>query len=89
MTERRRIVVSGQVQGVSFRDETRRQAEDAGVAGWVRNLDDGRVEAVLEGPGEAIERVVAFCRSGPSGAQVDDVSETDEPPEGLSGFDVR
>jgi len=81
--------VSGQVQGVSFRDETRRQAEDAGLAGWVRNLDDGRVEAVLEGPGEAIDRLVAFCRSGPSQAQVEDVSETDEPPEGLAGFEVR
>ena len=89
MVVRRRIVVSGQVQGVSFRDATRREAEGAGVAGWVRNLDDGRVEAVLEGPAEAVERVAAFTRDGPSHATVEDVEEHEEEPSGLAGFEVR
>ena len=86
---RRRVVVYGRVQGVFFRDSTRDEAEGAGVAGWVRNRDDGSVEAVFEGSADAVERLVEWCRSGPRRADVDDVDESDEEPEGLSGFEVR
>jgi acylphosphatase len=86
---RRRIVVRGRVQGVFFRDSTRRRAESAGVAGWVRNCSDGAVEAVFEGPADAVGRLLDFARRGPNRASVDDVSVSEETPEGLSGFDVR
>ena len=86
---RAHVVVSGRVQGVFFRYETRRRAEEAQVAGWVRNLPDGRVEAVFEGPDEAVERMVRWCREGPGGADVDDVEVTLEDPEGLDRFEVR
>ena len=89
MAVRRRLVISGEVQGVFFRDSTREAAEAAGVAGWVRNREDGRVEAVLEGGEAAVERVAAFCRSGPDRARVTEVEESDEAPEGLSGFEIR
>jgi acylphosphatase len=85
---RRRVVVTGRVQGVYFRDATRRRALAAGVAGWVRNRADGAVEAVLEGETGAVERLVAFCREGPRGARVDRVEVTAEEPEGLAGFRV-
>jgi acylphosphatase len=82
-------VISGQVQGVFFRDSTRRRAESAGVAGWVRNTAEGAVEAVFEGDPEAVEEMVEFCRRGPSRADVASVEVVDEEPEGLSGFQVR
>jgi acylphosphatase len=84
---RRRVVVTGDVQGVNFRSVTADEAEDAGVAGWVRNRDDGSVEAVFEGDADAVERVVEFCRSGPSSASVEDVDVSEEEPEGLSAFE--
>ncbi len=86
---RRPVVVSGAVQGVSFRDETRKEAEQAGLAGWVRNRDDGSVEAVFEGDADAVERLVEWCRSGPSSAAVDDVEVTEAEAQGESGFEVR
>jgi acylphosphatase len=86
---RKRVIVSGRVQGVFFRDTTRRRAEAAGVAGWVRNTPDGTVEAVFEGDPEAVEQLVAFSRRGPSGAEVVSVDVTEEEPEGLAGFEVR
>ena len=86
---RRRVVVHGQVQGVFFRDTARRQAQAAGIAGWVTNRPDGAVEAVFEGEPAAVEELVAFCRRGPSRAVVQSVDVTEEEPEGLSGFDVR
>src|SRR5688572_12575232 len=86
---RRRVVVHGQVQGVFFRDSTRRLAQQHGVAGWVTNRWDGTVEAVFEGEEDAVERLVAFCREGPRGAQVKSVEVTEEEPEGLQGFQVR
>ena len=86
---RRRVVVHGFVQGVFFRDSTRRLAQQYGVSGWVSNRWDGSVEAVLEGDEEAVERIVAFCRTGPRGAQVDSVDVSEEEPEGLTGFSVR
>ena len=85
----RRVIVQGGVQGVNFRDETRKQAEREGLAGWVANRDDGSVEAVFEGDSEAVERMVDWCRSGPSSADVDNVETSDEVPEGLSSFEVR
>jgi acylphosphatase len=86
---RRRVVVGGHVQGVFFRDTTRRLATSRGVAGWVSNRPDGRVEAVFEGEHAAVAELVEFCSSGPRGADVDDVEVSDEPPEGLSGFEIR
>ncbi len=86
---RRRVIVHGHVQGVFFRDTIRREAERRGVAGWVRNRDDGAVEAVFEGPGNDVEAMVELCRRGPRGARVESVAVEEEPPEGLPGFEVR
>jgi acylphosphatase len=86
---RRRVIVRGLVQGVFFRDSTRRLAQRHGVSGWVANRADGAVEAVFEGEADAVERLVAFSRKGPRGAQVRSVEVTGEEPEGLSGFAVR
>lgn len=86
---RRRVVVRGMVQGVFFRDTTRREAAARGVTGWVANRPDGAVEAVLEGEPGAVEDVVEACRHGPRGAEVREVEVTEEDPEGLSGFEVR
>jgi acylphosphatase len=83
------VIVRGLVQGVFFRDSTRRLAQRHEVAGWVANRWDGAVEAVFEGEPEAVERLVSFSRKGPRGARVDAVEVTDEEPEGLLGFAVR
>lgn len=88
-TVRRRVLVSGEVQGVSFRENTRRQAAGAGVAGWVANRPDGKVEAVFEGSPEAVDALIEFTRAGPTAATVNDVEVGAEEPQGLSGFDVR
>jgi len=85
---RRHVWVEGRVQGVWFRGSTRTEARARGVVGWARNLPDGRVEAVFEGPAEAVAALVRFCRQGPPGARVDRLEEIEEPPEGLSGFEV-
>ncbi|MCC6340136.1 MAG: acylphosphatase [Acidimicrobiia bacterium] len=85
---RRRVVVTGRVQGVWFRESCRREAVAVGVAGWVRNASDGTVEAVLEGPPAAVERVVRWCRSGPSGARVEAIDVSVESPVGERGFRV-
>jgi acylphosphatase len=86
---RRRVLIRGNVQGVFFRDSTRREAEKAGVVGWVTNNSDGTVEALIEGDDEAVEAMLAFCREGPHGAEVEHVDVTDEEPEGLDGFRIR
>jgi acylphosphatase len=86
---RRRVVVHGRVQGVFFRDSARERARAHGVAGWVTNRPDGAVEAVLEGPQDAVERVLRFLKTGPRHASVDDVEVREEEPEGLSEFRVR
>ncbi len=72
------VWVNGRVQGVYFRDATRDAAIRYGVAGWVRNLPDGRVEAVFEGEHSAVEKVVGFCRKGPNKARVDGIEVVDE-----------
>jgi acylphosphatase len=70
---RAHVFVSGMVQGVFFRQKTKRQAESLGVNGWVRNLPDGRVEAVFEGEEEAVKALVGYCHRGPSSARVENV----------------
>ena len=86
---RRRVVVSGDVQGVFFRDTAQRMARSRGVAGWVTNRSDGAVEAVFEGEADAVESMVRFCRHGPQGAAVERVEESEEPVEGMQGFRIR
>jgi acylphosphatase len=86
---RRRVVIHGHVQGVFFRDTTRRRAAERGIAGWVRNNPDGTVEAAFEGEPEAVESLVRFARDGPRGALVERVDVIEEEPEGLSDFGVR
>jgi len=85
---RRRVVVHGRVQGVFFRDTTRRMAESRGVAGWVRNRPDGTVEAAFEGDPDAVESMVRFCREGPGGAEVERVEVADEAPVGETAFRI-
>jgi acylphosphatase len=89
VTVARRVVVHGRVQGVFFRETTRRRAYRAGVAGWVRNNDDGTVEAVFEGEPDDVEVMVHFAEIGPSGAYVDRVELDELEPQGLRGFEVR
>jgi acylphosphatase len=87
--QRIRVRAHGRVQGVFFRDSVRREAARRGVAGWARNCADGTAEAVFEGPAEAVAAMVDFVRRGPGHSSVDRVDESREPPEGLSGFNVR
>jgi acylphosphatase len=86
---RYRVLISGRVQGVFFRDTCRRLAMEHGVSGWVRNLPDGRVEAVFEGPAEDVRRLVEWTRHGPRLAMVDHVAVEAEQPEGLRAFMVK
>jgi acylphosphatase len=86
---RKRVIVSGLVQGVFFRDTCRRVALQHGVAGWVRNRPDGTVEAVFEGPDDRVDRLVEWARRGPSRAIVSQITVDDQAPEGLSGFAIR
>ncbi|WP_189038058.1 acylphosphatase [Streptomyces daqingensis] len=86
---RKRVIVSGAVQGVFFRDTCRREAASQGVGGWVRNLPDGTVEAAFEGAADAVGKLVDWAHDGPPAARVDQVLVHDEEPEGLSGFEVR
>lgn len=83
-----RVKVSGRVQGVWYRETCRRVADEVGVAGWVRNSGDGSVEAVLEGEAPAVDRVLAWMRSGPPRAVVTGVETRPEPPRGEHGFTV-
>lgn len=85
----RRVRVRGRVQGVFFRDSCAREARAAGVAGWVRNRADGSVEAWFEGPQEAVERMVAWCRGGPSRADVDSVDVVEDSSTGLEDFRIQ
>jgi acylphosphatase len=82
--------IVGLVQGVSYRAAARAEAERLGVSGWVRNLPGGSVELAAEGPREEVERLLAWCRRGPSPARVDQVEVTWEPAQGEpSGFAIR
>jgi len=87
---RAHLRISGRVQGVYFRESTRQEAEKLGVTGWVRNLADGRVEAVFEGPEEAVEKLVAWARIGPPRARVAFMDvERGGNEEGFPAFEVR
>ena len=77
------------MQGVFFRDSVRRRAQELGVAGWVSNRRDGAVDAVFEGEPAGVEQMVELCRRGPGRAEVTDLEVTEEPPEGLAGFEIR
>jgi acylphosphatase len=89
VTIARRVVVHGNVQGVFFRETVRRRAYRAGVAGWVRNNDDGTVEAWFEGDPDDVEVMVNFAGIGPSGAYVDRVDVDEVAPKELRGFEVQ
>jgi len=90
LKRRVRVVISGLVQGVFFRDSTRRQAERLGVTGWVRNLPDGRVEAVFEGDSARVGELVQWCHRGPPGAEVEEVGVVEEPYRGeFDRFAIR
>jgi len=86
---RARVLVSGKVQGVYYRATTRERARERGVDGWVRNLRDGRVEAVFEGSEEDVESMVAWCHEGSPAANVDGVEAEYGDPEGVDGFEIR
>ena len=86
---RAHVFVSGRVQGVYYRATTRDTARERGVAGWVKNLDDGRVEAVFEGTAEDVESMIEWCHTGSPNARVDDVSVEYGDPDGIEGFDIK
>ena len=86
----RRLVVRGRVQGVGFRHATGVAAASFGVAGWVRNRQDGSVEALVQGEPDAVERMIAWCRRGPPSARVTSVDVADEPVDPVhEGFALR
>jgi acylphosphatase len=82
------VLVSGQVQGVFFRAECASRARERGVAGFIRNLPDGRVEAAFEGQSEAVDEMVAWCGTGPQRASVTSVEVADQEPTGEAAFSV-
>jgi acylphosphatase len=84
----RRAVVSGRVQGVGFRFFAERAAKKAGVVGWVRNLPDGRVETVVEGSDDAVDRYLGELRKGPLGSRVTDVAVEDRQPGNFESFEI-
>ncbi len=87
---RARVFISGRVQGVFFRSETEAEAKKYGVTGWVRNLPDGRVEAILEGEKTSVNRLIEFCKKGSHGARVTNLSVLWETYTGeFNGFEVR
>ena len=90
MKKRAHVFVSGRVQGVFFRATTRKEAEKRRVKGWVKNLRDGRVEAVFEGEGEKVEEMIDFCHRGSSAANVEDVEvEWESNKDEFSEFGIR
>ena len=86
---RAHVYVSGKVQGVYYRANTREKAREVGIDGWVRNLDDGRVEAVFEGDEWSVQEVLDWCHTGSPAAHVEDVDAEFEDPQGEDGFRVR
>jgi acylphosphatase len=88
--ERAHVYISGNVQGVFFRDSTRRKANELDLNGWVKNTPDGRVEALFEGTSDAVQEMLDWCKEGPAQADVEDVdAEHEDPEEDLKGFEVR
>jgi acylphosphatase len=88
MTRRVHVYISGDVQGVGFRWFTREEAMGHGLKGFVANLPDGRVEAAFEGPGDAVDVMLEWCRQGPRWARVEAVEVIEEQPVGESGFRI-
>jgi acylphosphatase len=86
---RAHVFITGRVQGVGYRFSTRDEANRLGINGWVRNLSDGRVEALFEGSKAAVEEMIKWCHKGPRAAVVKDVAVEYEEPEGLLGFETR
>jgi acylphosphatase len=86
---RAHVFITGRVQGVGYRFSTRDEANRLGINGWVRNLLDGRVEALFEGNKAAVEEIIKWCHKGPRAAVVKDVAVEYEEPEGLLGFETR
>lgn len=86
---RAHVFVSGKVQGVFYRDTTKKEADKRGVRGWVRNLRDGRVEAVFEATPELVEEMVAWCKVGSPLSRPTFVDRIDEPEESLEGFLIQ
>ncbi|MBF2006966.1 acylphosphatase [Chlorogloeopsis fritschii PCC 9212] len=86
---RAHVFISGRVQGVGYRFATVDTASQLGLSGWVRNLPDGRVEAVFEGAQEVVEEMIRWCHQGPPAAIVKDIVVEYTEPEGLRRFDVR
>lgn len=88
-TTRAHVIISGKVQGVFFRAETRRAALAKGVNGWVKNQPDGTVEAVFEGPEEAVVSMLEWCKKGSPGSRVKDIDVSwDADQKAFSGFDI-
>jgi acylphosphatase len=85
----RHVLVSGRVQGVGFRWHARERAQELGLAGWVRNQPDGKVELVLEGEEPAVASMLAWLAKGPPAARVSGVEAVERPCDGAQGFDVR
>jgi acylphosphatase len=86
---RAHVFVSGRVQGVFFRQSTQLQAQSLGVKGWARNLPDGRVEAVFEGDKSAVQKLIDYCRHGPTAAKVENIEINYEKFKGeFSGFET-
>jgi acylphosphatase len=87
---RAHIFVSGRVQGVYFREKTRKKAQGLGVFGWVRNLSDGRVEAVFEGEKENVEKIIKWSKKGPFWAKVENLEVNREDYKGeLENFEIK
>jgi acylphosphatase len=84
-----RIFISGKVQGVGYRFSTRQQAQKLGVNGWVKNLPDGRVEAVLVGDRPAVENMIQWCRVGPAAAVVKNITVEEIESEVIKGFTIK
>lgn len=85
---RAHVLISGKVQGVGYRASTGDAAKLLKLQGWVRNLHDGRVEAIFEGSADRVEEIIRWCHQGPPTAIVDQVIVNYEPPEGIQGFQV-
>lgn len=90
MKTRAHVIISGDVQGVFFRANTRQRAKALGIMGWVRNTPDGKVEAVFEGEKQNIEKMISFCKEGPSAAKVKDIDVNWETYKNeFEGFNIR
>lgn len=84
----KRVVIAGRVQGVGFRHWMAAQARRMGVAGWVSNRADGKVEALVDGPADAVEELLRACRRGPTGAEVREIEEELAEPVESPGFSI-